>query len=538
MFKEGQAYGFNDFPSALGPIKVSYTSRWLTRPNNVRMPGQLWVEASGQGPDFETTVPVLANAALAGLPAMAVACNAAIQDPELEIAFDSTEGSSQREFFQAYVRPESNYISDARLAHPEAIALVTTAIATNEYRDQLLRASDQYRIALDSWAVGRESLTLAHLWMSVEALTVPQRDELKRTHQVQSNQDLALKLGVNIKELDGAIRRQYLLSGDTDCYRKAREASDGLEHGFLGFDVIRSNAAEVRERLAMYVRAAIFRLAMVRQSAVATLTAPPYDQPLGIWPLVKFITGTLEGGSPTLAKAGNAYPVVIWQHMLKSVEFDSDGKMHAQLQDRIQPELAEGLTLKLGTLQVWKGGSGIQLNAPLDPSKKQPVLQLDEADPPSPGNVVLTVDDPATTKWVQPLGSFALNCNTIRHLALFWSKSLKGKNEYLRRPTKFSKTVGRISKLFTRKGVPVALRDRCRAAWDEAIALDAMRTLLCSGAPLPEGLVLFDKRIHGKAPVASDVQKLSDLNDKAIKLVKELRNLLGELQALPMFKPD
>lgn len=250
---------------------------------------------------------------------------------------------------------------------------------------------------------------------------------------------------------------------------------------------------------------------------------------------MKLITGSIEGESPTLAKAGNAYPVIIWHHALKSVEFKPDGKVHAELQERIQPELADGLTLRLGTLQVWKGGSGIHLNASLDPSKTQPIVQMDEAPPPAYGNVALTVDDTVTAKWAQPIGSFALHCNTIRHLALFWSKSLGGKNEYLRRPTKFPRTVSRISKLFKQKGVPPTLRERCRAAWDEAIALDEMRTLLCSGALQPEGLVLFDNRVRGKAPLASDVQKLCDLNDKAINLAKELRSLLGELQTLPMF---
>ena len=71
--QRGPSIRVQRLPSPLGPITVSYTSRWLTRSNNIRMPGQLWVEATGFGADFETTVYVLANAALAGLPIMSVA---------------------------------------------------------------------------------------------------------------------------------------------------------------------------------------------------------------------------------------------------------------------------------------------------------------------------------------------------------------------------------------------------------------------------------------------------------------------------------
>jgi hypothetical protein len=234
IFPEGRGYAIDDASTDFGPTRISYTSRWLTPSKDVKMPGQLWVEVTGHGPDFESTVARLANAALRGLPIMSVAGNAAIQDPELEIAFESTEGVERREFLQAYVRPESQHVSNARFAQPDAIAQLTEAFVASPYRDELLRASDQYRMALDSWAMGGESLTLSHLWMAIEALTVPQRTELTKTQQAATNAALAEKLGLkNIKELDGHIRKQYLLAGDAECYTKAKSASDGFEHGYI-----------------------------------------------------------------------------------------------------------------------------------------------------------------------------------------------------------------------------------------------------------------------------------------------------------------
>jgi hypothetical protein len=78
--------------------------------------------------------------------------------------------------------------------------------------------------------------------MAVEALTKVQRNELMRAHGAQSNQSLAVKLKVRKEELDATVRKQYLPAGDADCYKKAKDASDGFEHGYMGFDVIRSNA--------------------------------------------------------------------------------------------------------------------------------------------------------------------------------------------------------------------------------------------------------------------------------------------------------
>jgi len=535
VFQQDRSFGYDDYPTPLGAVQVSYRSRWPTTP--VRMPGHLWVEINGAGPNFETVVPVLANAGLSGLPVMSLACNVAIQDPQIEIAFESTPGATQREFLQAYVRPESSVLSAARIATPEAIAVVQSAVAQSEYRDALLRACDQYRLALDWWAFGRESLTLAHLWMAVEAITKVQRNELMRAHAVQSNQALADKLNVSKQDLDPTVRREYLLAGDVDCYRKAKDASDGFEHGHLGFDVIRTAAVEVRERLARHVRQAIFRLAKVPQATVDMLSSDPFDKPLGTWPLVKFVTGTLVGSGSELGTPEHTYPVVLWAHHLKSVAFDGSGKMQVQFQDRMQPQLPPGITLEGGTYQIWEGGSGIQLNAPLDPSKRHdPVVIETTPKAITLGNTVFTIDDPVCAKWTQPLGSFVLNCNAMRYFALYWTQSLGGPHEFNRRPTSFRITVRRIRWFLWRKGVPKELRARCRAAWRVAIQLEETCRMLSGGVTVPEGLALIDCRHGGEAPMASTVDKLVETNNEVIATVAELRGLLAQIQALPVFK--
>lgn len=90
-------------------------------------------------------------------------------------------------------------------------------------------------------------------------------------------------------------------------------------------------------------------------------------------------------------------------------------------------------------------------------------------------------------------------------------------------------------RLVRQRGVPKSLQEACQTAWNEAIALDQVRVELCSGAAMPEGLVLFDQRKRANAPIANDVQRLVELNSKVISVAKKLHKLLSELQELPMF---
>lgn len=123
----------------------------------------------------------------------------------------------------------------------------------------------------------------------------------------------------------------------------------------------------------------------------------------------------------------------------------------------------------------------------------------------------------------------------IRHFALFWPQALAGEPAYKRRPTTFPKTVKRLMKIVRRRGVPKALQQQCQVAWSTAIGLDEARVQLSSGAAVPEGLVIFDERDRGNAPIASEVRRLLELNEKTIALAKDLQRLLSELQRLPAF---
>ena len=52
----------------------------------------------------------------------------------------------------------------------------------------------------------------------------------------------------------------------------------------------------------------------------------------------------------------------------------------------------------------------------------------------------------------------------------------------------------------------------------------------------PEGLVLFDERVGGNAPLVTDVTRIDKLNQQVIATASNLRQLFAELQELPAFK--
>jgi hypothetical protein len=152
------------------------------------------------------------------------------------------------------------------------------------------------------------------------------------------------------------VRKDLLLDGDAECYDKCRQASDGFEHGFLGYDEIRELSKDIRHRMAEYVRTATLKLCGLEDEALQVLTKDPFDKPLGHWPLAKYLRGRLLGDNPELAANGNAYPFMRWKTVIKNCEVGEDGRMHMKLNEEFTPELGEGISFEAQSWEVWKPG--------------------------------------------------------------------------------------------------------------------------------------------------------------------------------------
>jgi len=354
LFRQDTNMLVEDFPSSAGPVNIVYTTRWLNRGGGITVPGHLWIEIRGNGNDLEQALVPFANAGLSMLPIMCLSANAAIGEPEIELGFDSTSGVTERDYFQCYLSPESTEIHLGRHINVKATVTLINSLKVHPDSERLRRAANQYRLALDYWRLGRESLSLAHLWMALEALTkVKIRAECK-SRNLKDEKELAEVLKVDSKQLEPYVRRKLLVMGADECYAKAKKASDGFEHGFLGYDKISAISKDVRHLMAGYVRKAILELCQIDDDTYKTLTKDPFDKPMGYWPVVKYLRGKLIGKGEELAPEGNAYPFMRWKPEIISTEFDKSGKYNMKFKDNLTAELAEGVSFQPKSFEAWQ----------------------------------------------------------------------------------------------------------------------------------------------------------------------------------------
>ncbi len=307
-----KGFEINNFPSSAGLVNINFRSRWIQKNENTKVPGDLWIEVKGKGKNLYESLAPFANAGGALIPILSISANAAINDPELELAYDSSPQSSERDYFQHYVPPESGEIHILRqIKSKETIDLIES-LSRSVNAERINRAINHYRLSLSFWRFGKETFSLAHLWMALEALT---RSRIKREltqRSLKTNQDLAGVLGTQVDELDPTVKRELILKGDQECYSKSKKASDGFEHGFLEFEEIQELATDTRTKMAQYIRDEIFNQLELNENTFKILTKEPFEKPLGYWPVVKNIRGKLLGNNPELALEGNEYPIFRW----------------------------------------------------------------------------------------------------------------------------------------------------------------------------------------------------------------------------------
>lgn len=342
------------YPISLGTVDIKFRTRWLKRNDSVTLPGQLWIEVKGEANDLEESLVPFANAGFAFLPVFSLSANAAVNFPAIEVAFDSTPNIKERNYFQCYVPPESDVIHFARVINIQASLALLDAIAKSADAERIHRAANQYQLALESWMLGSETLSLAHLWMAVEVLTKTVIRFECKVRGINSENELATALNVELSKLDSTIRRDFILGEDEECYRKAKKASDGFEHGFLGYTKIRELTMDIRHRMAGYVRETIFRVSSLDAETHKTLTEDPYHEPMGIWPLVKYLRGQLIGEGAELAAKGNEYPFIRWRPVIQEAEVTENGKLNIKATEEFQLELGEGIVFQLGSHEVWR----------------------------------------------------------------------------------------------------------------------------------------------------------------------------------------
>jgi hypothetical protein len=346
-------------PTEIGPADLIFRTRYSEEGYEAPVPRELWIEARGStAAEFDSAINAYGRAAHSFLGFIGLSANAAVEDPEVKIAFDNTAGRDEHPYFAQFVPEARGVPLPGRLVDGNATAELLDCFNDHSEFDRLTRAVEQYRTALVNWRPGREILALAHLFMGMEALTkVALRRELER-EALSSPADLAARWGIEIKALDGEVRRRILFRGDAETTAKAKKASDGFEHGFLHAMDIRQLATEARDKTATYLRTAILDLVGASDDLRATLTKSPFDTPLNPW-VVRYMRGTLRGDAEELAAPDQHYPIFRWHSKLKSHKRNDDGSYTIEMEENLTARFNPELKFERSSFEMWGSREGL-----------------------------------------------------------------------------------------------------------------------------------------------------------------------------------
>lgn len=346
-----------------GPRLVRFFSYYEQLESVGSVPRYLSLEVEGPAESLDDALTAFIYTAGPVTNVLSTATNAAVGDLALELCYDITPGQTEHDFFQQFLDEESGLPVNSRRPDVDAFLQLLEAISASPSRDRLFRASNQYQMALQHYFPGHEILALAHLWMSVEALTKVALDHAVR--DAGSREDLLKSWEIELNQLDGEVRRRQIFRGDTDTYKDARKASDGLEHGFLDVGILRRYSTSRLEVSAGYVREAIIKYSGVSEDARTALLDPRFSRPMAIAQASRYLRAKVVGETGKLAASDMRHPHFVSDLRLKSVERLADGSLAVTPEDNLRAILGEGAVFQDPRWELWGPGDGEGAERPL-----------------------------------------------------------------------------------------------------------------------------------------------------------------------------
>lgn len=346
-------------------IVLTFQTRYIDEGFEALVPRELWIDARGPAVSLNSAVIAFTNAAMFFTTIISFCVNGDAGDCRFHIAYDNTPGQAEREFFEQFVEDERGMPHPSRRIKPSAITSVIDVLGSHTHTDRLRRAIIQYVLALKYWSKGEEILAVAHLYMGMETLVpVVRKNELDK-HNYNTTQELADYWGIPLKELDSKIKKEILFEKDQECHRYAKKASDGVEHGFLGFDEIRPLAINIRDKTAEYLRRAIIKLLQLPAEVEQELLKSTYQKPIGTEGYIRYLRGYLLSNHDRLASEGNEYPLVEWRFQVTSFTRTDNNELRLSISQDMTPRLGEGVTFRPESVEIY-GPEGVIPSSPLE----------------------------------------------------------------------------------------------------------------------------------------------------------------------------
>jgi len=242
--------------------------------------GELICHVRGEADDLETAGVALTNSGIRNLPLLAVAANAAVLAPHVQVVYEARPGGRYRALRTLGEEPQ---VARRMIDVDRAFRLIH-AFSKHPKETRLLRAAENYGEALRRTEAVSSVHALLHLWMAVENLTAVVTDRLLRKHKVTRLVELGAALDVkprrgrdrpDDRDVQGLLRRREVFGGDDATHKALREASDGIEHGYKSFGEARDLVADIFERAAATVRRSILQESGLPCEDIEVLTVRP-----------------------------------------------------------------------------------------------------------------------------------------------------------------------------------------------------------------------------------------------------------------------
>jgi hypothetical protein len=344
------------------PIKLLFRTRRKDRGFGLPTALDLTIEVSGKANSMDEAQREFRALAQGASNLLALGANAIVkQPPTVELAYDVTPEHDEHDFFQRrYAEPPLELLQ-GRFIHPFLLLPLYECFARHPKADRLNQAAAHYNVALSHWQPGAELLALNHLWIGVETLAPDFLERELRTRGI-SDEDLYKEWSLPAEKrrhnrrtkLEAAVRSRIIFEGDQECYRTAKDASDGFEHGFRSLKEVHDLAAKARDKTAAYLRRAIFDLAGLDEPARSALLDPPFNRPLERWRLDFQFRGKLVGAVDRLAPTGGEHPHFEWNEGNISATKLESGEINVTFSDEsLRGRFGNGVTCEAKDLSVY-----------------------------------------------------------------------------------------------------------------------------------------------------------------------------------------
>lgn len=357
--EEGYRLNLDDIEGVEGRLEVKLRTRWVDSGFEAPIPRELWIEVRGKFSSIDNAT-AIASAVSSPLSVLLAFCaNTYVGTPELHLAFAANAEGSEREFVQSFLPDETGLIKEGRVVKIDELAILTTAFLASQEQKRILRALRQYALSLPNWHFGSEWLALEHLYMAVEALTqsvIRQEcskrkvDEpaLARMHNIDPDDPERPRWKV---ALESWCKEQLIFSGDRATYQAAKDASDGLEHGFMDLRKVHKNALKAVDATFKHVRVAVLNILGLEGSYPELYDRTPMD----VKSSRKFIRGHFVGHGEDAAPPGQEYPLLEWNSSVQSM-VRSGESFSAQFTEKLSVKCANGLSFRPQRMEYIKRG--------------------------------------------------------------------------------------------------------------------------------------------------------------------------------------